>query len=156
MSAPKEKFFSQHQTPVVVVGCMDFRFQEYISEAVQEAFEFSSFDKILLAGGAKNVTPEVEDYRMKTTLEDIKLAVEKHGVKSIVLLNHENCGKYASEGHTFANSEEEELFHKKELEKARKLLEKLFSENYCQVLTGFLYVDEKGRVRIKNGSAAND
>ncbi len=54
-------------------------------------------------------------------LRDLRIAVEKHGVRTIYLINHENCGAYS--GLTFASRADELAHHWKDLRNARRILQ---------------------------------
>lgn len=59
-----------------------------------------------------------ESHARFSLIEDIEFAVEKHGVKHLVLLNHTGCGAYKAAGHAFSDPDAERRFHREELQKA--------------------------------------
>lgn len=119
------KRLEKHAVQHLVLMCMDFRFNKGF-EKMLSSLGVREYDCLRLAGGAKGVTPKEEATRRRVVLDDIRLGVEKHHVDNIVLLTHENCGKYASEGHVFKNKAEERKFHKAELAEAKAAVQKEF------------------------------
>lgn len=157
MTASHKKLLSVHEVENVVVACIDFRFRHALHEAIKEAFGIDHYDEIKLAGGAKNCSlPGVEapasakataDKRREVVRDDVALALEKHRAQRIILLNHENCGKYAAEGYTFGNFPDEKAFHCKELMAAGAWAKKHFPK--AEVRLGFVYVTEDEKVKIE-------
>lgn len=151
MTRDSKKLLEEHQVSTVVVACMDFRFRDDIddpkfTEAVFVAFGVEKFDEIKLAGGAKNISSPDKPGRRETVLDDIRLAVEKHRARKIILLNHQNCGKYASEGYAFTDPETERVFHEKELRLAGDVTFSHFMD--AEILLGYAWVDQDDTLHI--------
>ena len=77
------------QCEAVVVTCIDFRFQEFFDPWLRERLRHGNYDRIGIAGGVKN---------WETVFGQIQIAKELHGVKTVLLVNHEECGAYGEEG----------------------------------------------------------
>ena len=73
----------------LVVHCMDYRLQKYLQPWITVRFGYDNFDIISLAGG-------VHDYEM--VLKYVQLAVEIHGIRTVCLINHEDCRAYGRDG----------------------------------------------------------
>ncbi len=134
----------RHAVEAVVVSCMDFRLYSgdlsaNLFRAIRETFAIGDFDILTTAGGAKNTA---------ALLEDIGLALEKHHAKKVILLNHENCGKYASEGIVFSveEKEKEKEFHAKELANAAKIVKERFPG--ADVITGYAVFKNDNSISI--------
>ena len=141
------KILEQHRVDTVILACIDFRFREGLTPAIREAFNIDAWDEIKLAGGAKNISMPGKDSRREAVLDDLNLAVAAHHANTIILLNHQNCGKYASEGNTFDDRGTEHAFHEKELKEAGNVARQKFSN--IKILLGYAYVDPTNAVRIE-------
>lgn len=138
---------NQHEVDSAVVACIDFRFRGHLPEAIRKAFGVEHWDQIKLAGGAKNISMPGKKARMETVLDDIGLAISAHNAKTIILLNHQNCGKYAAEGHVFADPGAERTFHGQELRRAGGIVENAFPK--ANVRLGYVFVNSEGIVEIE-------
>lgn len=147
MSTSHKKTLAVHEVENVVVACIDFRFRHALHDAIENAFGIRHYDEIKLAGGAKNCSLPGVESRRDVVRDDVALALEKHRAQRIILLNHENCGKYAAEGHAFANFSDERQFHYKELIAAGRWAKKHFPN--AEVRLGFVYVTDDDEVKIE-------
>ena len=73
----------------LVVHCMDYRLQKFLQPWITVRFGYDNFDIISLAGS-------VHDYEM--VLKYVQLAVQIHGIKTVCLINHEDCRAYGRDG----------------------------------------------------------
>ena len=137
----------QHDVGAVVLTCIDFRFRSYLFQAIQTAFGIDAYDEIKLAGGAKNLSRPGKPGRQETALDDLGLAISAHHANTIILLNHQNCGKYASEGHSFSNQDEERSFHVSELRTAGEGAHARFPN--ATILLGYVFLDDTNKVQIE-------
>ena len=142
-----QTILNQHDVGAVVLACIDFRFRSDLPNAIQTAFGIDGYDEIKLAGGAKNLSRPGKPGRQETVLDDIGLALGAHHAHTILLLNHQNCGKYASEGHSFPSQDEERSFHLSELRTAGTTARAHFPT--ATILLGYTYVDDADAVRIE-------
>lgn len=117
---------NHHELPeALVLTCIDFRFQDKLKDALQK-LKIKKYDLLALAGGAKNLASPTRIVYQKTVLDNIKLAVDLHKIKTMILINHIDCGAYGgSKSHK--NLREEIVFHKSELKKAEELVKKTFT-----------------------------
>ncbi|MEK7647250.1 MAG: carbonic anhydrase [Patescibacteria group bacterium] len=141
-----EKLLDKHMVGTVVVACIDFRFRAQLQKALLEACGVSDYDLIKLAGGAKNISSPDKDARREIVFDDIALALRAHHANKIILLNHQNCGKYASEGHVFADSAAEKIFHEQELRRAGELATSQFGGT--EIVLGYVWVGDNDKVAI--------
>jgi len=77
------------QCDALVVHCMDYRLQKFLQPWITVRFGYDNFDIISLAGS-------VHDYEM--VLKYVQLAVQIHEIKTVCLINHEDCRAYGREG----------------------------------------------------------
>lgn len=152
MEKDKMTLLERHKVDTVLLTCMDFRFRDSrqraaFSEAVFKAFGVEDFDEIRLAGGAKNISSPDKPGRLETALDDLRLAVEKHHARRIVLITHQNCGKYAADGYVFTGSETERVFHERELRLAGNIVFRHFPEG--EILLGYALVGDGDIIRVE-------
>jgi carbonic anhydrase len=77
------------QCEAVAVTCIDFRFQKFFDRWLHENLQVGNYDRIGIAGGVKG---------WETVFSQIKISKTLHGVETVVLVNHEDCGVYGEEG----------------------------------------------------------
>jgi len=105
----------------LVLMCFDFRFRKGISDLLPHA-GFSEFDLISLPGASRSLVNE--DIR-ETALRAIRLAMDLHGVRRVILVDHEDCAACGG-SKAFAGSEDEETFHAGSLREAAAILREAF------------------------------
>lgn len=90
-----------HQCDAIVITCMDFRIHngKAIPE-IQKATGLKIFDVVSLPGGAKNLVGRIfrGRLRVRQMLTIIALSKRLHGIRSVVLVNHTDCGAYGEAG----------------------------------------------------------
>lgn len=80
---------TQHTCDALVATCIDFRFQKTIDTWVEENIGEGNFDRVAIAGGI---------YDLDAVLVQVELSDRLHSIKTVVFMNHENCGGYGEEG----------------------------------------------------------
>lgn len=80
----------------VAVACMDGRFREAADYYLDERFGRAAVD-VLFAPGA-SLTLTMGRDAAANLLDGLDLAYRLHGVRRLVFLEHEDCGKYAACG----------------------------------------------------------
>lgn len=98
-----------HACDAVVVGCMDFRFKDYMRKFFDEYLSGKQYDTIRYAGATKE---------LYIVLNQIDISVRLHKIKQVVLVHHEDCGAYGNES-SFER-------HSEDLKKAQKVLQTLY------------------------------
>jgi len=101
---------------------MDYRLQKYLHPWIMSRFGADNFDIISLAGG-------VHDYEM--VLKYVQLAVQIHSIKTVCLINHEDCRAYGRDD-TYKR-------HAADLLDAKRKIEALFP--HLAVETYYLHLD---------------
>jgi carbonic anhydrase len=110
------------QCDALVVHCMDYRLQKFLQPWITVRFGYDNFDIISLAGS-------VHDYEM--VLKYVQLAVQIHGIKTVCLINHEDCRAYGRDG-TYKR-------HRHDLLETRSKVQALFPE--LNIETFYLHLD---------------
>jgi len=121
----------KHTCKALVLHCIDFRFQEQISEFLEKKFP-QSYDRVALAGGVKEL---LENGERSITLKNLEISSQLHQPKTIVLIQHEDCGAYGG-SKAFTTFKEEAEHQKRELQKAAVLLKDHFPQD--QIETHFI------------------
>lgn len=80
---------NNHTCEVVIVSCIDFRFQEYINNWIKENFTPKTFDRVALAGGV---------FVLDAVINQIEISKRLHHINKVILINHEDCGAYGEAG----------------------------------------------------------
>lgn len=111
-----------HTCDAIVVFCIDFRFQRYIHNWLDKNFADKLYDYVGYAGGTKELT---------TILKQIDLSVKLHDIKEVILMHHENCGAYGTQG-----TPEQ---HAKDLRKAKEEITRLYPT--LKVTLYYLHLD---------------
>jgi carbonic anhydrase len=114
---------SGHVSQAVVVHCMDARLQKPINDWLQRRFSLSDYDRISLAGGV---------FELETILKQVEISHRRHGVRKVILINHENCGAYGAE----STPERHAADLQKAEQRIKAMLPQLEVELYYLHLTG--------------------
>ena len=127
----------------IIVSCIDYRFWPKTLQLLKR--KFGNFDSIELAGASKNIASPSHKADRHAILESIKVAVDLHKAKTLILTNHLDCGAYGG-SKNFASYKKELDFHKRELQKAKRFIKKIFPK--LKTKTVFLMKDAKGKVKL--------
>lgn len=73
----------------LVVSCIDFRLQAHLDAWLSSVLGYGTYDRVALASGVKE---------REAVLAQVALAARLHGIRLVLLLNHEDCGAYGVEG----------------------------------------------------------
>ena len=79
----------KNTTETVVVHCIDFRLQAYLDPWLQDKLGHGNYDRVSLVGSV---------FDIDTVLVQVRIAKKLHEIRSVVLVNHEDCGAYGAEG----------------------------------------------------------
>lgn len=118
-----------HVCEASVVTCEDFRLHQradgfnFIAEFIKDLSV--DCDLITRAGAVQDLLRPQPGFE-QSLLRDLTVSVELHQVKTIYLINHEDCGAYGSM--RFADREAELAQHHQDLREARNLLMGKFPE----------------------------
>jgi len=133
-----------HHCDTLLIRCMDFRFHRALEENLakligQEACEFDSPG--VGGGGSKSI---IDGDSREVVLGALDIAIEKHGVKHIIIVDHIDCGAYGGSSR-FADEVEEEKFHIEKLHEAGSIL----SRQYPKLELDLVYQDW-GKIMLVN------
>ena len=112
----------KNTTETVVVHCIDFRLQAYLDPWLQDKLGHGNYDRVSLAGGV---------FDIDTVLLQMRIAKKLHEIRSVVLVNHEDCGAYGVEGAPER--------HQADLGEASRKIKALFPD--LEIETYYLHLD---------------
>jgi carbonic anhydrase len=88
------RFFMTKSTFATVISCMDGRIQEPLREFAVSKFDSDFEDSITDRGGLlRNLAQNNEDL-VENILQDIKVSLEAHKSKAVVIAGHQSCAGY--------------------------------------------------------------
>lgn len=108
-----------HTCSTCLVRCIDFRLGSAFHEFHDRENLYGDADVISVAGACKGLNDEQGGFLDN----QIDLSKKLHDIKTIVLVNHTDCGAYGGCS-AFATPEAEREHHTAELRKAKEYLEK--------------------------------
>jgi carbonic anhydrase len=106
---------TQHQVDTLVVSCVDFRYRDLVYRWITE--RFGKADHFGLPGASKAIL------ETSVVLDWLKLLVELHGVKRLVVADHIDCGAYGGSKKFDWDHSAEVSMHGQQLSDARTLLQ---------------------------------
>lgn len=111
-----------HGCKYLILHCMDYRLQPVIEEWKKTKGLSGDVDVMSIAGSCKDLANyAVGTCESNFVMAMITLAYEKHGVRNIILTQHEDCGAYGGKT-AFANDDAEKAKVVGDMIKAKKAL----------------------------------
>ena len=131
-----------HHCSSALVRCMDFRLGPAIRDYLNEKNLYGHIDIISMAGGAKDLEQSDE-----SALEgQVDLSKRLHQIKTVILINHTDCGGYG--GHeAFGSLEEERAQLIGDMKNARDKLTSKYQD--LEVKLVLAIIDEDAGVKIE-------
>lgn len=124
------KYQNIHHCPIFVLGCIDFRFRDRLSEYIKQQHGEVDFDETLLAGASKNL---VDETTRNLVLDQLKISHDLHQAKLVYLTNHIDCGAYGG-SKAFASKDKEIAKLTQDLRQAKKLVTKKYPDVEIKML----------------------
>ena len=81
-------------TEALVLNCMDYRLANELTFFMSEHGLVNKYDQMVLAGATLAVATEKYPAWGETFWDHLDLAVELHGVKRVIAVNHRDCGAF--------------------------------------------------------------
>lgn len=111
----------QHKCSAVLCMCIDFRFWDTVLRYVREHFHFpNGFDLSAVPGSIIHTI--VSDSDLGLGVNPVAISCRLHDMDTIILVAHEDCGKYGCSG-KFSSREAERAFHIEQMRKAKDLIQ---------------------------------
>lgn len=125
-----------HHTDSVVISCMDFRFRHQVNAWIES--ELGSADLIAAAGASKCLT---DSESQAFILKQIGLAAALHQAKTVVVIDHLDCGAFGG-SRKYPVAADEARVHEKHLREAALIIRKSYP-----ALTVKLYLIDSGTIK---------
>ena len=113
------------ERPVLMMCCIDPRYFDATAAFVRGSFHAATFDVKTDAGGVKAMLDEGPAVR-GWIVRSLRLACEQRGIKTVILVNHQDCAAYGGSS-AFKDGAEETACHAQQLAMAASLLRATFS-----------------------------
>jgi len=114
----------------LIVQCMDYRIQGTINDWIEDHGFWGDIDVVSFGGSCK-----LKDM----ALQNIGIGCEKHGVKHVILTQHDDCAAYGGHGAFPSLDAERDRLIDDMIGVKRSVMEK-----YDNVRVTMLYVEEDG------------
>jgi len=112
----------------LIVSCMDYRIQGFLYNWAEKYLQGRKYDYVGFAGSTKE---------LDIILTQIDVSINLHGVKSVLLIHHEDCGAYGVQSSLQKHIEElrkaEKEIHSKYPDLEIKLFYLTLSGNFSQI-----------------------
>jgi len=118
------RFKDVHHCEAAVLSCIDFRFRQETEEFVRSFLGFQEFDPPKLPGSTQSFGTADQALALKCITVPAKL----HGVKTFILVHHQDCGAYGGSSSFNGDAEREQHFHEKELRSAKEIIQEIYPE----------------------------
>lgn len=107
----------------LVISCIDYRFRPIVATWIQDTLHDRA-DLVSVAGASKApISSESHNY----ILEQIRIGQQLHGVNTIHILDHVDCGAYGG-SKMHENLDKETNFHKQQCSLASEAIKKEFPD----------------------------
>lgn len=116
----------------LAVMCMDFRFHRRVCDLLSYA-GYRDYNLMALPGASKSVLSETS---RETVISAIRLVVDAHGVKRVIIVDHVDCRAYGG-SEAFPNAAAEEQAHRDALSQAANVI----SESFPKLQVVGVYAD---------------
>lgn len=113
---------NNHFSGILAIFCSDERFVEINLKFLRNSLKIKQFDLITIPGGpAFLVNNELN------LLERLRILVEAHGIKQIILISHYDCGYYKK---SIGDSSEEKILNKQmsDIRESLHIIKKIFKD----------------------------
>lgn len=104
-----------HEAKACVIACIDFRFQDYLTDFLANSKFAHAYDLVSVAGASRDFVNPVEDDNMRYVWKELDISVSLHNPSTIIVVDHQDCGGYAQDNTIPAGLSEEEDFKSHEI-----------------------------------------
>lgn len=115
--SPRERY----QCDAAIVWCFDNRFELGFRKFLKK-IGVTYADPIKIAGGAKSLASPDQESERDFVLDQIRLSMQLHGTRRVILMLHSDCGAYGGLAHFGNDPRAEADHHKLELRRAAQAL----------------------------------
>lgn len=83
-----------HTTEALLLSCMDYRLVDDTARYMDGRGLTNQYDHVILAGASLGVLNNQFKNWSKTFWEHLKVAIDLHHIKRVILMDHRDCGAY--------------------------------------------------------------
>src|SRR6478672_8993018 len=110
-----------------VLTCFDQRIRTTVNKFLQRRGILRP-DMVVIAGGAKTLASPRNDFERDFILEQVRMSILLHKTERAYLMSHSDCATYGGLAAFQGDREREAELHKKELARARALINSRFPD----------------------------
>src|SRR6478672_12192065 len=110
-----------------VLTCFDQRIRTAVNKFLQKRGILRP-DMVVIAGGAKTLASPRNDFERDFILEQVRMSILLHKTARVFLMSHSDCATYGGLAAFNGDREREAELHKKELARARALINSRFPD----------------------------
>ncbi|GAB4342957.1 MAG: hypothetical protein Fur0042_05550 [Cyanophyceae cyanobacterium] len=130
-----------NRAQALVLTCIDFRFIDLAQSFLRSQHLDRAYDWVSLAGASLALTGFPSPAEAESFWDQLALSKQLHAIKKVIILDHQDCGAYASiRQRPFADLTDEQKFHAQYLSQAQAEIRRrhpdLAVELYFIQLTG--------------------
>lgn len=81
-------------TDVLLLSCMDYRLMGHVASYMAKRDMAGKYDHIVLAGASIGVLNQTFPTWGRTFWDHVKVAIDLHQVKTLMIMDHRDCGAY--------------------------------------------------------------
>lgn len=93
---PQSVLAAEHRAKALVLSCIDFRFIGAEQSFLHDQHLDQSYDWVALAGASLALTGFPQAAEADAFWDQLQLAKELHHTEKVIILDHQDCGAYAS------------------------------------------------------------
>lgn len=130
----------------LLLSCMDYRLMDEIERYMLRRGLYHNYDHIVLAGASLGAITDKYPAWRKTFWNHLELAVQMHGIHTVMVLDHRDCGAYkALLGVDYAkDAQKETAEHAAKLTKLKRMIVK----KYPKIEVETLLMNLNGEVEV--------
>lgn len=120
---------AEHKAKALVLSCIDFRFVDFEQNFLINSNLDHEFDWLSLAGASLALADFPSHADTEVFWEQLELSSNLHHIEKVIILDHQDCGAYASkiDAKLSKNSEKELQIHHQYLSKAQEAIKNKYS-----------------------------
>lgn len=133
------------KTKALVLSCIDFRFVNFEHDFLRDKNLDNQYDWLALAGASLALSGFPSPAETKTFWEQLDLSYNLHKIKKVIILDHQDCGAYASkiDFQLSQDSQREEEVHQQYLNRSYWSIK----ERYPHLQVELYFVKLDGQVK---------
>ncbi|NCO75215.1 MAG: carbonic anhydrase [Cyanobacteria bacterium] len=134
---------ADHKAKALVLSCIDFRFVDFEQNFLINSNLDHEFDWLSLAGASLALNDFPSHADTEVFWEQLALSYKLHHIEKVIILDHQDCGAYASkiDAKLSENPEKELQTHRQYLSQAKSIIKEKYSN--LEVELYFVHLDGK-------------